>query len=123
MPTKTKKNPAKKQAKAQKAAKPKAKQAAKREAKPPRQKANGKLSALDAAARMAHCRGAPHEPETRTMTVRELVAELAKLPPDLPVYVASTPGDDQCPLEMVVPHLGREDDDYLLMCGAYYDEA
>ena len=57
------------------------------------------------------------------MTVRELLAELAELPPELPVYVASTLGDNQCPLEMVVPHLGRQDDDYLLICGDYDDEA
>ena len=36
---------------------------------------------------------------------------------ELPVLVASTPANDQCPLEFVVAHEGT-DDDYLLLSGS-----
>ena len=50
------------------------------------------------------------------MTVQELIAELSKLPAKLPVLVASTPANDQCPLELIVPH-EHTDDDYVLLSG------
>ncbi len=39
------------------------------------------------------------------MTIRELIEQLTQLAAELPVYVASTLGDDQCELELVLPHL------------------
>jgi hypothetical protein len=54
------------------------------------------------------------------MTVQELIAELNKLPPALPVFVAESPGHDHVPLEMVLP---TEDvhDDYVLLAGDFSD--
>ncbi len=56
------------------------------------------------------------------MTIRELIDQLSELPAELPVYVAGTLGDDQCELELVLPHLGREDDDYVLLCADHEEE-
>jgi hypothetical protein len=51
------------------------------------------------------------------MTVQDLIAELSTLPAELRVLVASTPANDQCPLELVVPH-EHTDDDYVLVSGS-----
>ena len=55
-------------------------------------------------------------PETNTMTVQELITELSKRPMELPILVASTPADDQCPLEFLIPH-EITDNDHVLLCG------
>lgn len=54
------------------------------------------------------------------MTIRELIDELSKSPPDMPVFVACTPGHDYYPLEHVVPHEDT-DDDYVLLAGPFDD--
>jgi hypothetical protein len=51
------------------------------------------------------------------MTVQDLIAELSTLPAELRVLVASTPANDECPLELVVPH-EHTDDDYVLVSGS-----
>jgi hypothetical protein len=54
------------------------------------------------------------------MTVRELLKELKKLPPNMPVFVAEDPGHDHVLLEMVLPK-EHTDDDYVLLAGAFED--
>ena len=51
------------------------------------------------------------------MTVQELIAEISKLPAELPVLVASTSANDQFSLEFVIPH-EHTDDDYVLLSGS-----
>lgn len=50
------------------------------------------------------------------MPVHELIGELQKLPPDLPVYVAADLYDDYVPLERVWPK-EHTDDDFVVLTG------